>query len=87
MPDGDQNVEQPAVIPELTKSKSHNFFDPFEDIPAKQTHGKDAEIDLNDQLQNMQERLCFKLYKKKPKTKNKKYPEWKKDALRNEDHN
>lgn len=45
---------------------------------------KEGEFDLNDQLQSMQDVSCFNMFKKRHK-KGKKYHEWKKDMLRNDD--
>ena len=61
-----------------------HYFDTQEELQVPKPYQKDGEFDMNDQLQAMQDTSCYNLFKKRHK-KCKKYNEWKKDMLRDND--
>lgn len=48
--------------------------------PYTHSNKENAELDLNDELQNMQDALCFSMFRKRCK-KGRKYKEWRKDEI------
>ena len=48
--------------------------------PYTHSNKENAEIDLNDELQNMQDALCFNMFRKRCK-KGRKYKEWRRDEI------
>ena len=58
----------------------------LEELRLPPTKEKDADFDLNDELQNMQDIACYSIYKKRSK-KGRRYKEWKTDAIREDDGN
>lgn len=61
-----------------------NYFDFQEEFQVPRPYQKDGEFDINDVLQSMQDVSCYNLFKKRHK-KCRKYTEWRKDMLRNDD--
>ena len=48
--------------------------------PYHFSHKENAELDLNDELQAMQDSSCFSIYRKRCK-KGRKYKEWRQDEI------
>ena len=61
-----------------------NLFAMSQGNPYKPADKENTEMDLNDELQTMQDMVCFNIFKRKCKTK-KRYKEQRKDEIREGD--
>ena len=93
--DGTEREKEQFVLPLHTTRRRENLLnvsyldemDHFDDLAMPYTYPKmEGDLDLNDEMLNFQDMCCYNLFRKKQR-KCRKYKEWRKDQLLEDDRN